>query len=485
MTMNDDSASGAFDSYWRGLREVWNDLAVRPSLSRGRRPRASLPESDADRVAARMEACLEERGGEVSARARAAELGRVYLDLNTDGRGKFLHLLASRFGVDRKAIDNAIADLQAAGDDLRRYRAAKRILADALVPPRGRLLAQFTTLPQGMKFLVDMRRDMLALAREDAAIGEMAEDLRGMLANWFDIGLLDLKPITWDSPASLLEKLILYEAVHAVESWADLRNRLASDRRCYAYFHPRMPDEPLIFVQVALVQKLADNVQALLDVEGKTLDPMKADTAIFYSISNTQEGLTGISFGNFLIKRVVDGLARELPNLKTFATLSPIPGFLPWLRRTLAAGTIGSFSADEHRALKQVTGHGGAKGAFKALLDRPDWHADPTCVEAAKAPLMRLCARYLLQEKARDGRPLDPVARFHLHNGARVERLNWLADTSPRGLSRSAGLMVNYLYRLGDIEDNHEAFASRGTIASASEVRSLARKGAPATQAAE
>ncbi len=483
--MTDDNNANVFDLYWRGLRDAWSDLAQRATFSRGRRPRADLPDSDADRVAARMAACLEERGGEVSARARAADLGRVYMDLNAEGRRNFLRLLANRFGVDRQAVADAIEGLTSSGDDAPKYRAAKRRLADALTAPRGRLLAQFTTLPQGMKFLVDMRRDMLAHAREDAAVSEMAEDLRGMLANWFDIGFLDLKRITWDSPASLLEKLIAYEAVHAIESWDDLHNRLAADRRCYAYFHPRMPEEPLIFVQVALVHRMSDNVQTLLDVDGRTMEPSEADTAIFYSISNTQEGLAGISFGNFLIKRVVDDLARDLPNLKTYATLSPIPGFMPWLHRAISDGTIGGFTGDERKTLKQLSGHHGTKGAFKALLDKEGWHADQASAEALKAPLMRLCARYLVHEKAGDGRPLDPVARFHLHNGARVERLNWMADTSGRGLSRSAGLMVNYLYRLADIEDNHEAFATRGSIAVASDVRALAKRSAPTVVAAE
>ena len=293
------------------------------------------------------------------------------------------------------------------------------------------------------------------------------------MTSWFDVDFLELRRITWDNAsAALLEKLIAYEAVHAIDGWVDLKNRLDSDRRCFAYFHPRMPDEPLIFVEVALVHGLADNIHALLDETMPVLDPETVDTAIFYSISNAQKGLAGISFGNFLIKRVAESLSLEFKGLKKFATLSPIPGFMKWLNGALANGDPVLLTPGERKALSAAVGHSaGAKGVLKTLLKNPQWPDDLTISEALHAPLMRLCARYLIKEKGLNKRTLDPVAHFHLTNGANIESLNWRADLSPRGIKNSAGLMINYLYDLGRVEDNHEAYTSNGKIKASSAVR--------------
>jgi malonyl-CoA decarboxylase len=296
----------------------------------------------------------------------------------------------------------------------------------------------------------------------------MERDLRNLLSSWFDVGFLELRQITWESSAALLEKLIAYEAVHEIASWTDLKNRLDSDRRCFAYIHPRMPDEPLIFVEVALVNGMAANVQDLLDEDAPVADPDKADTAIFYSISNAQKGLAGISFGNFLIKRVVGSLSTEFPNLKTFATLSPIPGFRKWLDGRLAEGDPKLLTPAERKELKKLETGVGAKGSLKQILSRADWPKDEVVAETIKGPLMRLCARYLTEEKRSGTRALDPVAHFHLTNGARMERLNWLGDVSPKGISQAAGLMINYLYKLGDIDGNHEVYTGEGKIVTAS-----------------
>ena len=284
-----------------------------------------------------------------------------------------------------------------------------------------------------------------------------------------------MKSIGWDSPAALLEKLMAYEAVHAIRSWTDLKNRLEADRRCFAFFHPRMPDEPLIFVEVALVTGIAGNVHALLDETAPIGDPQKADTAIFYSISNCQRGLAGISFGDFLIKRVVDALARELPGLKNFATLSPVPGFRAWLDRELETSPETLLPQADWHALEAL-GEEPPERGLKAVLDRPDWYNDARLAPVLREPLLRLCARYLMRERTRSGRALDPVANFHLNNGARIERLSWLGDVSPKGLQQSAGMMVNYLYRLADIEANHEAYRGEGQVAAAPGVRSLLRE---------
>jgi malonyl-CoA decarboxylase len=235
-----------------------------------------------------------------------------------------------------------------------------------------------------------------------------------------------------------------------------------------------MPDEPLIFVEVALVRGMANNIHTLIDEAAPHGDPQAADTAIFYSISNCQRGLDGISFGDFLIKRVVDALAAELPKLKVFATLSPAPGFRPWLAQ--AAGRPDLLLPAETRVLSALAGNGAEPPIIETLLNRPDWPRDPAMVAALRDPMLRLCAHYLVYEKGRGGRAADPVAHFHLTNGARVERLNWLGDVSAKGLQQSAGIMVNYLYRLADIETNHEAYRGDGEVAAGSSVRHLAGK---------
>ncbi len=469
--MSENDKLGLIDRTLLHLRGVWHDISARVAVSGAVRP--ELPDDDAARLRRWMLECLDGRGGEVSARARAADLGRTYLTLNAAGRARFLKMLVEEFAVDRAAVDAAIAAAQEAEDDAARFKAEAR-LRRALVPPWVTLLTQFNALPEGVKFLVDLRADLLQLCEEDAGLSALDADLGELLASWFDVGFLDLTRITWDAPAALLEKLIAYEAVHEIRSWSDLKNRLDSDRRCFAFFHPQMPNEPLVFVEVALVNGMADNIQALLDESAPARDPNKADAAIFYSISNAQIGLAGIRFGSFLIKRVVDELAREFKGLKTFATLSPIPGFRAWLDGVLAAEGEGVMAAGEARALAEHAGCDDGAEALRALLDGP-WHADEAAKAALERPLMRLCARYLLSEK-RAGEPPDLVARFHLRNGAQISRVNWLADASPKGLSQSAGMMINYGYKLDEIEDNHEAYTGEGRIAAAAQVRSLLHK---------
>ena len=262
--------------------------------------------------------------------------------------------------------------------------------------------------------------------------------------------------------------------MHEIHGWDDLRNRLDSDRRCFAFFHPRMPEEPLIFVEVAFTTGLADSIQVLLDTAAPVNDPRTADTAIFYSISNTQSGLAGISFGGFLIKRVVDALTAELLNLRHFATLAPIAGFRAWLDQRLGTGEAYVLSAPEREALAAAATNRVDRNLAARLAD-PAWINDPAACEALKKPLQRLCARYLMEEKRSDGRALDPVANFHLSNGARLERLNWRADISAKGIEQSAGLMINYLYRIDDIPGNHESYASEGRIPAGAAMRGLTK----------
>ncbi len=459
--------------WWERLAgSVWGDTAARAAL------RPELPDEDAERLRARMRDCLEGRGGEVSARARAAGLGRSYLSLNAEGQARFLKILATEFGPEKSAIDQAAVRLTAAKTAAERAD-AERALRRALETPRAKLLTQFNGLPEGIKFLVDIRADLLPLVKTDPDLAALEEELKGMLAAWFDVGFLELRRITWSSAAALLEKLIDYEAVHAIASWADLKNRLDSDRRCFGFFHPRMPDEPLIFVEVALTRGIAGDVQALLDQNAPVLDPTKADTAIFYSISNAQRGLDGISFGNFLIKRVVDQLASEFPNIKTFATLSPIPGFRKWLNKKFSQQNqmlYRPLSSAGYNALERETVSVPKPPLDMAvILSSPDWWQDGPLAEAVKPILLRLAATYLAKEKRPNGKTLDRVAHFHLSNGAQMEQLNWLADRSANGMAQSAGMMINYLYRLDRIEANHEAYTGEGEVTVSPNIRGLLR----------
>ncbi|NVJ91583.1 MAG: malonyl-CoA decarboxylase [Methylocystaceae bacterium] len=458
----------SWSSVWRDIATTTSDKEL-PSLS------ADLPEDEIAQVRDQMKACLDIKGGEVSARSRAAALGHAYLELNKTGRQRFLEILADDFATDNAKVEQAIADFQAAETDEEK-REREIALRRSLEPPRMTLLRQFNALPDGVKFLVDLRADLLKMSRDNSRLKIVERDLKDLLISWFDVGFLELRQLTWHSPAAILEKIAEYEAVHSIKSWNDLKNRLARDRRLFAFFHPRMPDEPLIFVEVALVNGMSDNVQELLDEEAPLLNPETADTAIFYSISNAQTGLAGISFGNFLIKKVVGALSKDLPNIKNFATLSPIPGFQAWLDQALAKGDSTLLNPKERDALKKASGQKGAKGGLKALLETSAWKNDPEAHDALKEPLMRLCARYLLEAKRKGTRTLDPVSHFHLSNGARMERLNWLGDTSSKGMKQSAGMMINYLYKLNDIEKNHESYQTNGKIVASSQIKGL-RKG--------
>jgi malonyl-CoA decarboxylase len=468
--MSDIAASGLFDRAIRRITTVWKDMA------------AGVAREEDDSIEAQMRACLAARGGEVSARNRAAKLAQTYLLLDEPGQIDFLRTLAS-FDADPDAIAAAF-DVVREAKDPADLAAGKTRLRRALEPPRVRLLTQFTTIPDGMKFLVELRAYLLEIEHGDSHLTALESDLRGLLANWFDVGFLELRRIDWSSPAALLEKLAGYEAVHGIRSWRDMKDRLDSDRRCYAFFHPRMPSEPLIFVEVALVKGLADSVQRLLDQRAPVLDNKEADTAIFYSISNCQRGLAGISFGNFLIKQCVDVLSAEFRNLKAFATLSPLPGFRAWLDGKLAEREAGLLSDEETASLRAAAA---AKGqsvdtgdqALAAILERRGWFRDPVMLKAAEPVLVRLAARYLMAEsrtgKGGRRRATDPVAHFHLSNGARVERMNMLADTSENGVKQSATIMVNYLYDPAHIEDYHEAYAGEGRRNASTTVRRLAR----------
>jgi malonyl-CoA decarboxylase len=385
---------------------------------------------------------LSERG-EASGALLARELHGVLRALDAGDRRGFQCYLATGFQPDTAAL--RIAAERYLADTTAETAAA---LAQAADPPRQELLRRMNMARGGTGTLIAMRSEIAAHLRHEPELKLLDADLKHLFASWFNRGFLELRRIDWQSPAAVLEKLIAYEAVHAIKGWDDLRRRLAPDRRCFAFFHPALPGEPLIFVEVALVEGLATSMPPLLsqDVEEHTARAQAAgaDTAIFYSISNCQDGLRGVSFGNFLIKQVVEELQAEFPQLKRFSTLSPVPGFRRWLTQRLA---------EENNP----------DATLLPKLARDGWWHDPEQSEPLRTALMRLCATYLTR-RASPGNRIDPVARFHLGNGARLELINWLGNTEVRAIQESFGIMVNYLYDHDNIENNHEAFVRGGTI---------------------
>ena len=418
----------------------------------------SKPDRHTRRTVSLCHALLSERG-EASGAALAREALAAYRMLEGPALKAFFDVLAEEFSPDPTVVDEA-------SDAYRQDPSPARLvrLQHVVEAPRQELFRRLNLAGGGTAALVEMRRILLRDIKTQPQWAGIDADLGHLLSSWFNRGFLTLQRIDWRTPALVLEKLMQYEAVHEIQGWRDLRRRLESDRRCFAFFHPALPDEPIIFIEVALTKGMSEKVQPLLDPDSPVVDPAGADAAIFYSITNCQEGLRGISFGNFLIKQVAADLGREFPRLKTFATLSPIPGFRKWL----------SESAASHAELAKVT----------AAISKADWLENPGIYADLQNELMRLCAHYLLHAK-HDNEPADSVARFHLGNGARMERLNWLADSSKTGMARSAGLMVNYVYRLKDVERNHETYANKHAVVASPGLALLARESLLARSAAK
>ena len=405
-------------------------------------------------------ACLDAAGSEVVGRLHAIELAARYQELTSEQRQQFLTLLADEFGPAPDAIATAIENWESVRDTGARID-AQRQLRRALRPPYRRLFTQFHAVPDRAKFLVDLRADLLAIVSRSPQLQALDDALVFVLRSFFDFGFLKLEQITWNSSAALLEKLVAYEAVHAIRSLEDLRNRLDSDRRCYALFHPSMPGEPLAFVEVALVGGLANSIQGLLDEKAPVGDPHAADTAIFYSISSPQRGLRGISFGEYLIRGAARRLRQDLPQLETFATLSPIPGFRVWLENRLAR------DGDDF-----VPRNDPVRKRLQEILEDRESLRNAGSEAALASTLEKLCARYFHATRA-DGTPIDPVARFHLRNGARIEAIHAHADTSHKGLRQSLGLMVNYRYVPETLESNQATYETEQAIHAAAAVRSM------------
>ncbi len=413
---------------------------------------------DIEALKMKMKECLNPKGGEITARRNTVSLGNLYLNLSEVGKIKFLKILVEELDTSKKEINNKIIAYQANLDPNLNYKLEQDLIT-ALESPRLKILKQFISLQNGLKFIVDMRSDALKLKAEHKMLSTLEKDLKNILSSWFDVELLDFCQITWDSPASLLEKLIKYEAVHKISSWDDLKNRLGL---CFAFFHHKIQNEPLIFVEVALTDKIADKIQLLID---ETIpDPKNMSVAMFYSISNTQIGLSGINLGNFLIKRVVERLSQEFKNVKTYATLSPIPGFSKWLKNIS--------QSQQYSALAKNLN---IDKLAPEILECIDPIKVLDCSSDIKQILLKLCAYYLLKVK-NGNNAFDPVAHFHLSNGASIKRLNWLADISEKGIEQSVGIMVNYLYELPKIDNNHENYMINKIIPSSKDVLNLLKK---------
>jgi malonyl-CoA decarboxylase len=395
----------------------------------------------ADRLTTLLRTLISQRG-EASGAMLARRAVALYLGLDAAGREHFFSRLVREFSPSGDAVLAAAQDFHR--DPSPAHLAA---LQRVVEPPRQEVFRRMNMAPGGTAALLDLRRELLTLMKKQPELAAIDHDLTHLLGSWFNRGFLELRRIDWKTPAAILEKLIAYEAVHVIRGFPDLKRRLERDRRCFAFFHPALADEPLIFVEVAFVNEMPADVAPILEMESAVGDPRRARCAVFYSITSCQPGLKGISFGNFLIKQVAEDLHAELPNLKVFATLSPIPGLRAWVNAR--APEIG------------------------AALE-----SGATTVEAQREKLEALAAWYLTQEW-QDGQALDSVARFHLGNGARLERLDWMADASEKGLAQSFGLMVNYVYDLGDVERNHEEYVNRRRVVSSSAIEKLARAARP------
>lgn len=432
-----------------------------------RRKQEALSPRVLRRTLSELQAIVDPQVSEVEGGLRAQGVAAWYERASPAERQDMWLLMSEEFVADIQRVKRAQARYTAAVGTADEAAAEVQFRRDT-VSPRRRLLQRFSAHPDGIRFLVKLRAELQPHLKADKRLQALDVEMEYMFSTWFDVGFLDLRRISWDSPASLIEKLIKYEAVHDIRSWADVKNRLDSDRRCYGFFHPRLPDEPLIFVEVALVDDMADSITPLLDEAAAPADIHKATTAVFYSISNTQTGLRGVSFGDSLIKRVVETLKVEFPKLKQFATLSPIPGFRGWLTRHMG---VMLDKLDE----KQRAELGRALGFEPPGVEHFSSALENVLTLDAKSPvrqmLMRCAAHYLGQE-LKDGKPLDPVARFHLGNGARVERLNWLGDPSAKGGRQSWGMMVNYLYDVKRL-DKHRTQLAQGKIPIAPAIKEL------------
>lgn len=462
------------------LQELMNSVAEQ---SRALLPKSLFGSGTDPSIDALCKALMSGRG-EASGVAIARQLLSELRKANSDERRNFFRYLADDLQPDAARVARAAEAYLAHPSE-----ATLADLQKASESPRREFFRRLNLASGATSEIVALRRELLRLPKGEPGMAAVDADLEKLLVAWFNRGFLVLRRIDWQTPAAILEKIIAYEAVHEIKGWDDLRRRLdPQDRRCFAFFHPALVDEPLIFVEVALLHDIPDAIAPVLQSRSSESSDRSRPptTAVFYSISNCQDGLRGISFGNFLLKQVVEDLAKDVPSLKTFVTLSPVPHFARWLDRALAEGVSAEASAGLGTGASSdggvVTASSGGslsdadRLVLKSLRD-PRWveagQAEPEAFDQLRDTVLALAATYFLQAKSSDQRPVDPVARFHLGNGARLERINWLGDVSEKGLREAHGLMVNYRYELADIERNHEAYAQDGVVAASRAVRSL------------
>ena len=425
---------------------IWIGSSARPANGASARPAGA-----AQHLLSLCRTLLRDRAED---RELAAEALQSYGSLGEADRTLFLDHIACELSPDPQEVGRL-------GDAYRNEPSAVNLarLMRTIESQRQELFQRLNLAPGGTKVLIEMRRHVLAGLDQHPEWAALENDLAHLLAAWFNRGFLALKRIDWHTAPIVLERLIEYEAVHQIQGWPDLRRRLADDRRCYGFFHPALPDEPIIFIEGALTQGMTAGVQTLLDPDSPVLSPHSADCAMFYSITNCQEGLRGIPFGNFLIQNAAEELQREFPRLRTFATVSPVPGFLGWLQ-TLA---------------RKQHAHTGNIASILDKLRTPRWFAHRDLTADLERVLEPLCAYYLLHAK-KGHEPLDSVARFHLRNGASLERINWLGDTSPAGTQNSASLMVNYVYRFDELARNYELYRNEHRVKASRQIERLARQ---------
>ena len=389
--------------------------------------------------------------GVASGIALAREVVVSYKKLSDTEKLEFFKNLYQNMGPDLEVISKVASNFTKTPNE-----ETLADLTNKLKSKRQKLFSRMIMAPKGTKAIVDLREDLLGFIPGNNSLKVIDEELRALLTSWFNPGFLALTKIDWDTEASILEKIIQYELVHTIVGWNDLKNRLTNNRRCFAYFHPALEEEPLIFVEVALTKGISNSIQSIINTDREV--EQKADTAIFYSINNCQPGLRKVPLGNFLIKMVVTELTRELPSIKKYSTLSPIPGFSNWLKNEILSGSLKFLTKDDRKTFN--------------LLEDDLWYMDPTKSKKLKKPLIKACAYYLLIEK-KYGKPINAVARFHFGNGAKLYRINWMGNTSEYGINKSFGLMVNYLYNLKKIEANHEAYVQNGELAISKSVKSI------------
>ena len=435
-----------FNNFLHSIADAGKDL-LRAHIRSARGKRKSLPNLCDELLSTK---------GEASGIAFARDVVDQYHRLNDRERIEFFEQLNDALGVNHDAVLQAASAYCESQDPL-----TLRQLTMQIEPRRQELFRRINTAPGGTETIIQMRHDLLQLLKSHPHLEAIDFDLQHLLASWFNRGFLELRQIDWESPAVVLEKLIQYESVHEIKGWGDLRGRLAVDRRCFAFFHPTLPNEPLIFVEVALVKGLADSINPIIDANRTIRNPQKADTAVFYSINNCLPGLMGVSFGNLLIKQVVQHLFQEFPGLKYFSTLSPIPRFQRWLQSSIDDLSQFGISPKDHELLLKTQTEG--------------WFEDETILQSLEPVLLKLCAYYLAYARKGD-EPLDPVARFHLRNGAKLERINWLGDRSANGIGQSAGMLANYVYDPDTIVQNHERYVIDHEFAIAKSIIDLVPK---------